>query len=42
MTGSEAERQREKGIRTRNRALFAALAALAVLLYALTLARIGG
>jgi hypothetical protein len=37
-----AERARERMIRVRNRALFAALAVLAVLLYAVTLVRIGG
>ncbi|HUC70637.1 MAG TPA: hypothetical protein VMS01_05540 [Stellaceae bacterium] len=38
----DAERMRERQIRARNRALFAVLAALAVLLYAITLVRIGG
>jgi hypothetical protein len=38
--GPAAERAREKTIRRRNRALFALLAASAVLLYAATLLRI--
>jgi hypothetical protein len=33
---------RERAIRARNRALFAVLAVLAMLLYAVTLVRIGG
>ncbi len=36
------DRQRERTIRARNRALFAVLLALAVLFYAITIARIGG
>jgi hypothetical protein len=42
VTGTGFERRREQVIRMRNRALFAVLAALALLLYAVTLARIGG
>jgi hypothetical protein len=38
----EADREREKTIRARNRALFAVLGALAVLVYAVTLVRLGG
>jgi hypothetical protein len=38
----DPERLRARTIRARNRALFAALAALAVLLYAVTLVRIAG
>jgi hypothetical protein len=38
----DAERLRARTLRARNRALFAVLAALAVLLYAVTLVRIGG
>jgi hypothetical protein len=37
-----ADRDREKTIRTRNRALMAVLAALAALFYALTIVRMGG
>jgi hypothetical protein len=42
VTGTETEREREKAVRRRNWALFAALAASAMLLYAATLLRIGG
>jgi hypothetical protein len=38
----DPERARERMIRARNRALFAVLAGLAVLLYAVTLVRLGG
>jgi hypothetical protein len=38
----DADRRRERTLRVRNRALFALLAALAVLFYALTWLRIGG
>jgi hypothetical protein len=37
-----ADREREKTIRTRNRALVAVLVALAALFYALTIVRMGG
>jgi hypothetical protein len=37
-----AHRDRQKTIRTRNRALVAVLVALAALFYALTIVRIGG
>jgi hypothetical protein len=42
VTEIETEREREKTVRARNRALFAVLAAAALLVYALTLARIAG
>ncbi|HEU0155385.1 MAG TPA: hypothetical protein VFQ82_04890 [Stellaceae bacterium] len=42
MSGARLKTERERVIRLRNRALFAVLAALAMLLYAVTLARIGG
>jgi hypothetical protein len=38
----DAERQREKTMRGRNRALVAVLAALAALFYAITIVRMGG
>jgi hypothetical protein len=38
----DADREREKTIRARNRALLAVLLALAALLYAVTMVRIGG
>ena len=37
-----SERDRERKIRTRNRALLALLVALATLFYAVTIARMGG
>jgi hypothetical protein len=37
-----SERDRERKIRTRNRALLALLVALAALFYAVTIARMGG
>jgi hypothetical protein len=40
LTGLASER--ERAVRVRNRVLFAVLAALALLLYAVTLAGIGG
>ena len=39
---STAENDREKIIRTRNRALVAVLVALVVLFYAITIVRMGG
>jgi hypothetical protein len=39
---SAAERQREKTIRTRNRALVAVLVTLVALFYAITIVRMGG
>jgi hypothetical protein len=38
----DAQQEREKTIRARNRALFAVLLALAALVYAVTIVRIGG
>lgn len=42
MTEVSPELKREQTLRARNRALFALFAALAVLLYAVTLVRIAG
>jgi hypothetical protein len=42
VTGIGAEQEQARAVRQRNRALFALLAAFAVLLYAATLLRIGG
>lgn len=42
LTEIEAQKVRDQTIRTRNRALFAVLGALAALVYAVTIVRIGG
>jgi hypothetical protein len=42
MTGTEPEEARDRTLRARNRALLAVFAALALLLYAVTLVRIAG